>query len=99
MSIGIERCNVLYCSICDEVSNQKTEWNKEQESLMNEGKISEKQEFEGVPGVAIYSDGNRYSSTRICDKCLKSIKYCSKLLDRNPLVSHIEVDMEFEKDS
>lgn len=99
MSIGIKRCNVLYCSICDKVGSQKTEWDHEQESLLNEGKIPEKREFEGVPGVAIYADGNRYSSTHICNSCLKGIKYCSKLLDRNPLVSSIEVDMESEKDS
>lgn len=74
MDIRIIKSHVTFCEICDDVKELKNSWDAEQDRLKAENDDYEVKEFQGVPGYIIKdADDYKYSTNRICERCMRSI--------------------------
>lgn len=76
MDIRIIKGNVSFCTVCNEVSEERSNWDKEQKQAVDDGRQEEPAYFPGVPGYTI-KDANAseysYEQTCICEGCLRTI--------------------------
>lgn len=87
MDIRIIKSNVTYCTICDDVSNMKKQWDEEQKLAVEDGRKEEAVQFPGVPGYMIKdTDDYKFSHNEICECCMNTLMRGVTIIHENGLL-------------
>lgn len=74
MDIRIIKSNVTYCTICDDVSEARREWDAEQKLAVDDGRQEEAIKYPGVPGYIIKdADDYKFTHNEICEHCIRTL--------------------------